>query len=86
MAEKSWDWVLLQLTVTMVLAALCLQALLPRWRKLAKHRRSGGISPLTNSPPLLAGAEMKEIMKESSSFQETVKARIAQDHCGRPGS
>ena len=59
MAESSWDRVLLQLTVTMGLAALCLQALLPRWRKLAacaKHRRKGGISPLTNSPPLLAGS------------------------------
>lgn len=59
MAEESWDLVLLQLTVTMFFAAALIQALLPLWRSLQSHRRHGGISPLTNSPPLQAGSPTK---------------------------
>ena len=60
MAEMfGWDLVLLQMTVTMMFAALLLQALLPRWRSLQTHRRHGGISPMTNSPPLLPGSPKK---------------------------
>jgi len=59
MAETSWDLVLLQLAITMSFAAILIQALLPRWRSLQKHRRHGGISPLTNSPPIAAGSPKK---------------------------
>lgn len=83
MAETSWDLVLLQMTITMFLAAVSIQALLPRWRALQKHRRHGGISPMTNSPVLKAGSPMKggrlvsEISLEEAATDDHVASYTA---------
>ena len=61
MAETfGWDLVLLQMTVTMIFAALLLQALLPRWRSLQTHGRHGRVSPtLVPSSPNKLVSEIK---------------------------
>eukprot|EP00437_Effrenium_voratum_P012750 CAMPEP_0181456344 /NCGR_PEP_ID=MMETSP1110-20121109/31224_1 /TAXON_ID=174948 /ORGANISM="Symbiodinium sp., Strain CCMP421" /LENGTH=426 /DNA_ID=CAMNT_0023580755 /DNA_START=34 /DNA_END=1314 /DNA_ORIENTATION=- len=56
LAETSWSLALLQMAVTMLCAGILIQLLLPRWRSLVKQPRPGGISPLTDSPPMDPGS------------------------------